>query len=136
MTAKTIQHWYIATLVVASRVEDDHDVQTCDEQIRAIRAPNAEVAYEKALRIGKNEENSYKNMYDQTVTWEFIGLENLEELDDSMHDGVEIRSRLFGHKDPSSLVRSKPNLSVFLAESNPYSTEYRIKTENIPASDE
>ena len=136
MTEKQRQYWYIATLVVRSKVEDDPDVQTCDEQIRAIRAPDAEAAYKKALQIGKQEEHSYKSIDGQTVTRVFVGLENLEALEDSMHDGVEIRSRLFGHKTPASLVRSKVDLSVFSAENNPYSTQYKIKTENVPANDE
>src|SRR5260221_8327196 len=113
MTDKQRQYWHIATLVVASKVEDGDDVQTCDEQIRAIRAPNAEIAYEKALQIGKREEHSYQNMYGQTVTWAFVGLDDLDELDNTMHDGVEIRSRLFGHRNPSSLVHPKADLSVF-----------------------
>ncbi len=136
MTQKQRQYWYIATLVMASKVEDNSEDPTCEEQIRVIRAPNAEMAYEKALKIGKAEEHSYKNMYEQTVTWEFIGLDDLDELDNTMHDGVEIRSRLFGHRNPSSLVRSKADLSVFAAQSNPDSIYYRIKTENIPVPDE
>ena len=136
MADKRLQYWYIATLVIASKVEDGLEVQTCEEQIRAIRAPNAEAAYEKALAIGKSEETTYQNMYGQTVTWEFVGLDDLDELDNTMHDGVEIRSRLFGHQTPSSLVRAKANLSVFAAQGNPYSTEYQIKTENIPVEDD
>lgn len=135
MAGKQRQYWYIATLVIASKVADSDDVQTCEEQIRAIRAPNAETTYEKALIVGKNEEHTYPNVYGQTVTWAFVGLENLEALDDSVHDGVEIRSRLFGHKMPSSLIPSKADLTVFAAESNLYSSDYRIKSENIPTTD-
>ena len=121
---------------MAIKVDAEGDHPTCDEQIRAIRAPNGEIAYEKALDIGRHQETSYQNMYGQTVTWEFVGLDDLDELDNTMHDGVEIRSRLFGHRTPSSLVRAKANLSVFAAESNSYGTGYRIKTENIPVPDE
>ena len=134
MAGNQHQYWYIATLVIASKAGAD-EVQTCEEQIRAIRAPNAESAYEKALIVGKNEEHSYLNVYGQTVTWAFVGLENLEVVDDSMRDGVEIRSRLFGHKTPSKLVRSKAELSVFASENNPHNSEYKFKTENIPATD-
>ena len=68
MADKQLQNWYIATLVIASKVENGVEVQTCEEQIRAIRAPNAEAAYEKAIEIGQHEEHSYQNMYGQTVT--------------------------------------------------------------------
>ena len=136
MTDKQRQYWYIATLVIAIKVDGGSDDPTCEEQIRAIRAPNAEAAYEKAMQLGMSGETAYLNMYEQTVTWEFIGLDDLNELDNTMHDGVEIRSRLFGHRNPSSLVRSKADLSVFAAESNPYSSGYRIKTENVPVEDD
>ena len=138
MGEKQRQHWYIATLVIACKVKggSDDDDPTCDEQIRLIRAPNAEIAYEKARQIGKHEELAYENIYGQTVRWAFVGLDDLDELDNTIHDGVEIRSRLFGHRSPLSLVRAKADLSVFAGENNPYPAEYRIKTENIPARDE
>ena len=136
MVKKERQYWYVATLVIACRVEDDSEDLTCDEQIRIIRAPNAEIAYEKALKIGQDEENSYQNMYGQTVTWAFVGLDDLDELDNTIHDGVEIRSRLFGHRNPASLVRTKADLSVFGAGSNPYGVGYRIKTEDITVPDD
>jgi len=130
------QYLYIATLVIACRVEDGSEDLTCDEQIRIIRAPNAEVAYEKALQLGKGGETAYENRYGQKVTWEFVGLDDLDELDNTIHDGVEIRSRLFGHRNPASLVREKADLSVFAAGSNPYGVGYKIKTENITVEDD
>jgi hypothetical protein len=136
MKEKQKEYWYIATLVIAIKVEGGSDDPTCEEQIRAIRAPSAEMAYEKAIQIGKQQETSYENMYGKTVAWEFVGLDDLDELDNTMHDGVEIRSRLFGHRTPASLVRAKADLSVFAAGSNPYSSGYRIKTENVPVGDE
>ncbi len=136
MRKRERQYWYIATLVIAIKSGTGGNDPTCEEQIRAIRAPNAEAAYEKALKIGKGEEHSYLNMYGETVTWAFVGLDDLDELDNTMHDGVEIRSRLFGHRNPSSLVRSKADLSLFAAESNPYGNGYKIKTENVPVEDD
>ena len=51
MVKKERQQWYIATLVIASKDEDSSEVQTREEQIRAIHVPNADAVYEKALQI-------------------------------------------------------------------------------------
>ncbi len=99
--------WYVATLLVRIRVEDDqpHEAYTCDEQIRVLRATNDTEAFEKAMALGRNEETSYKNGDGQSVFWEFVGLISLEPLmDDAIEDGTEIKSHLFSHVDSSSLV--------------------------------
>ncbi len=44
--------WYIATLIIKSRVADDGGPFLCDEQIRLINAPSAEIALMKAIQIG------------------------------------------------------------------------------------
>ncbi len=112
-------NWYVATLIIRSRVEGDNSsARPCDEQIRLIRAQDEEIAYQKALKLGKAEEQSYQNGEGETVYWEFVGLANLEELTESIQDGTEIRSRLFDSSNPSSLVRPKDQLSVYLGRSN------------------
>jgi hypothetical protein len=117
-------NWYVATLIVQCRVADQAP-STCDEPIRLVLAADADAAYDKAIWLGKGEEVSYLNMYGEEVRWEFVGLENLEMLEDDLHDRVEIRSRLFACGDPTSRVTAKADLSVFAARSNPHSSEYR-----------
>ena len=91
------EKWYVVTLIIGSRIEGiDGQYRTCDEQVHILRAPNIELAYEKAVQIGHMEEHSYQNMNGQTVHWEFIGLVDLEEtVDSDIKDGAEIKSRLF-----------------------------------------
>jgi hypothetical protein len=98
--------WYVATLIMRCRVNgDETGPWTCDEQIRLLQASDEETAYQKALALGKDEEHAYANTYDQTVSWEFVGLAGLDEvLDQSLHDGCEIRSRLFTDPDPTHLI--------------------------------
>ena len=98
--------WYVATVLMQCRVAGDHaGPWTCDEQVYVLRAPDDKAAYQKALKIGQHEEHSYQNTYDETVTWEFVGLVQLDELmDEAIEDGTEITSRLFDHANPSSLV--------------------------------
>jgi hypothetical protein len=70
------------------------------------------------------------------VSWIFVGLEDLEELDVSIHDGTELRNRFFKHKDPSSLASQKDDLSVFLPEHSERQKVSRIITEREPFGDE
>lgn len=100
------EQWYVATLLMQIRVAGDQvGPFTCDEQIRLLRAMDESTAYLKAMEIGRNEEHAYQNMYGQTVTWKFVGLVWLDELmDQAIEDGVEIKSRLFSHTEPSNLA--------------------------------
>lgn len=128
--------WYVATLIFQSKLTGNSLPLGCEESIHILYAQNADTAYEKALNLGSDGEHSYQNVHNEHVKWEFVGLENLEELfDGELRDGVEIRSRLFDCNDPSSLTQPKDELSVFAAMSNPHSAEYR-HSENKDENDE
>ena len=120
------QKWYVATLIVRCVVSDNSPPYTCDEQVHLLRAPDADSAYEKALKLGAKEECTYQNVDGENVHWQFVGLENLEDLEGTIRDGVEIRSRLFDCDDAADLTTPKSQLSVFLACSNPNSSEYQF----------
>jgi len=90
---------------------------SCFEQIHLIEAEDGDLAYKKALQLGKTHEHSYENYEGNTVYWEFVGLENLEELlDEMIQDGSEIRSRVLLVEDPQKLVRDKEGLTIFISE--------------------
>lgn len=134
---KPQNYWYVATIIMRStKLGRDEPHWTCEEQIRVIRAPDAETAYRKAVELGKREELSYKNIYGETVTWDFVGLEDLVDLDGAIRDGTEIRYRFFRHADPPDLVTEKDRLSIFLAEQNRMQRESKIIMEQIPFDDE
>jgi hypothetical protein len=107
--------WYVATLVVECRVAGElEDPATCMQDVHVIRAPDRDTAYEKALRLGKSKEDCYLNSHGETVSWRFIGLDNLEELRASaIRDGTEVWSRILHVDDPSTLVRSRNELTVY-----------------------
>jgi hypothetical protein len=111
------EHWYVATLIVQCKVEGHPKrLPLVDEQIRILRAPNKETAYEKAVQLGKDEETSYLNGYGEQVLWEFVGLVDLSELEGEIQDGTEVRSRLFHKRHPDMLVCQKDDLTVFAWE--------------------
>lgn len=107
--------WYVATLIIRSKVDNQSTGPwTCQEQIRIIEAPNEDEAYRKSIKLGQGEEHSYRNVYGELVYWEFIGLEDLEELsDEEIQDGMEIRCRFLEKEDPASLVNEKEGLTVY-----------------------
>lgn len=109
-----MDRWYVATLILQCRVgETEEETWTVDEQIRVIRATDAENAYMKALAIGRDAEHSYTNAYSEVVRWQFLGLADLEELlGGEIRDGTEIRSRLFESNEPHLLVKDEENFLV------------------------
>ena len=123
--------WYVVTLIMQCSIENKPQVPvTCLEQIHIIKAKNSELAYKKALQLGKSEEHSYKNHAGQNVSWEFVGMQNLEELlEESIHDGVEIRSRRLLLTDPEKMVAKKEGLTVFIAENIKNKTAEEILSE-------
>jgi hypothetical protein len=108
--------WFVATIIVKCRVGDEPQADySCDEQIVLLKAPDEDAAYKKALKLGEEQETHYLNDEGETVYWEFLGLENLEELEEErITDGVEIRSRLRRLPKPEDLVRKKERMAVFL----------------------
>ena len=110
--------------------EHDPGPWTIDEQIHVLRAPDPEVAYEKALQFGKEEEHSYLNASGETVYWEVVGLAELEELmSRSIRDGTEIAYRLFDSDNPDALISDKDDLIVFWGERNKHRTVKEILEE-------
>ena len=56
------KNWYVAVLVVSSEIPGTKNYKSLvDLQFRIINSNDPEEAYKSAIRIGKNEEHSYKN---------------------------------------------------------------------------
>ncbi len=111
--------WYVTEIIVRCRVGRPSKGRFLyDRQIKVLRASTHEVAYQRALKLGRKENHSYKNSAGEKVSWEFVGLGNLEELlDEKISDGTEIHSRL-QRGDPKSEIRRKRDLTVFWGERN------------------
>jgi hypothetical protein len=106
---------FVAVLVVESRVRDRAGDSLVDHQVRLIRAPNAAAAYARALRLGETENAAYKTSEGE-VSWQFLGLSELERLDErQLQDGGEVfswRSQGSGRE----FVKQQEQLSVFRAK--------------------
>ena len=112
--------WYVTTLILQCKVgNQDTGPWTCQEQIRILKAGSNSEAYQKASELGKEEEHSYTNIDGESVVWEFIGVEDLEELSENkISDGVEIRTRVWKEDNPLEFIREKKDLTVYRAERN------------------
>jgi hypothetical protein len=109
--------FFVAVLVLQSRVGDWDDNPIVDHQVRIIEASDARSAYARALKLGEAENSTYKNRDGESVTWEFLGLSELDLLEQSqLRNGGEVfswRTRGPGRE----FVREKEELAVFAPKS-------------------
>lgn len=110
----TGKSWFLAVLVVSSRVEGRPDKEPLiDLQYRLIRAADAESAYRRALDLGAEEVQDYENDAGERVYWEFDGLHELHEIGpDNLKDGAEVFYRM-EEDDPQGWVVPKEELRAF-----------------------
>jgi hypothetical protein len=85
--------WYLAKIVFQIICGDGNHIAQFDEQLRLISAGDEDEAFEKARTIGKNEEDSFYNMKQQLVQWQFVNVSELYHLSELI-DGAEMYSRI------------------------------------------
>ena len=85
--------WYLAKIVFQIVCGDGQHAAQFDEQLRLIAATNEVEAFEKAGAIGNNEEESFYNLRQQLVRWQFINVSELRPLSELI-DGAELYSRI------------------------------------------
>jgi len=111
------QRFFVAVLVLQSRVGDWDDQPIVDHQVRIIEAPNASSAYTRALKLGASENQTYRNRDGESVTWEFLGLSELDSLEQpQIRDGGEVFSWRT-HGPGRDFVLEKNQLAVFAPKS-------------------
>ncbi len=83
--------WYLAKLVYRFTVHNGSFPTQFDEQLRLIQAENELHAYQKAQRIGEQEQE--KEIEDQPACWSFMEVTELYALD-ICADGAEVSSQI------------------------------------------
>lgn len=118
--------WYIAEVVMEVTVGSDPR-NVVHHNHFLITANSNEEAYEKATAIGKREETSYKNPAGHDVSIRFVGIADLDEVDDEPGDGAEV---LFHYrlnvpkKELESLIPEKSRLRAFAPKSRASGPDY------------
>ena len=94
-------YWYLAQIVY--RIVCGHGEHTAqfDEQLRLIYATNKEDAFYKAQHTGKKEEETFYNLKQELVLWQFINVSELYKIGE-MIDGAELYSRIEEKDDGDS----------------------------------
>jgi hypothetical protein len=107
--------WYLAELVVEILVEGDPR-NVIWINLVLIHASSPEDGYEKALKRGKIEEQTYENPQGKSVVVTFKGLRDLLVIYDKLEDGAELSySEQIGltEEQVSNLITPKHQLGVF-----------------------
>lgn len=87
------RQWFLARIVYRILCGEGCHTAQFDEQLRLIEAPNQREALEKALKMGKMEEDCFPNADEQLVRWKFINVTDLYKLGPQI-DGAEVYSRI------------------------------------------
>lgn len=104
--------WYAAEIIIEHASGRRTSQAIAERQIQVLRAPDRELAYQRALELGRT---SYPSSAAGT---RFVGLANLVELGEKrIADGTEVYSSL-EYGNPKAPVRRKRDLSVFWFERN------------------
>jgi hypothetical protein len=86
-------NWYLAKIVYRIICGTGNHTAQFDEQLRLISAGDEEQAFEKAVKMGHSEADSFCNTKNELITWKFINISELYKLGDLM-DGAELYSRI------------------------------------------
>jgi len=95
--------WYLAKIVFQIICGDGEHMAQFDEQLRLIAAGNDDEAFEKASAIGKSGEDSFYNLKQQLVKWQFVNVSELHHLR-QLNDGAEMYSRISEVDDADNYI--------------------------------
>jgi hypothetical protein len=86
-------NWYLTKIVFRIVCGDGHHAAQFDEQLRLIEASTEDEALEKAHSLGRNEQETFYNLKQQLVQWQFVNVTELYRLSELI-DGAELYSRI------------------------------------------
>ena len=93
--------WYSGLIVLKSEVDDVRNERNLWERVVVVVQANTfGDAVLRLSSIGKRKESSYLNVEGSTVTWSFVELLEVQEVE-SFSDGAEVHSLLFWEGEPS-----------------------------------
>lgn len=84
-------NWYITKLVF--QIVNNSNMHQFDEQLRIIKATDYNEAIEKALQIGRMEEDEFLNVDNHKVYWKFKAITHLSHIQ-NMESGSELCSQI------------------------------------------
>ncbi len=107
--------WYLAWLVQEITVEGDPR-NVVHTSTRLIHAGSAEEAYEKAIRLGEEEQTTYENSEGKQVRIVFRGLTDLNVIHEELADGAELTFQEevgISDEEVAQMLTARADLTVF-----------------------
>ena len=90
-----MQNWYSVELIFQIlQAETAHKEAQFDLQVRLVQAKNTASAMHLAHKIAQNESCSFVNMQGETVSWKFIAIRHLVQLNTSLSGCLVYQSTL------------------------------------------
>jgi len=88
-----IMSYYSARLLIVCIVDDGKPINkhTCDYPFVIFRAKNEDEAFDRALKLGREQETVYKNEEGKDVRWALVEVQEIWKLGDDV-DGIEVGS--------------------------------------------
>lgn len=83
--------WYITKIIFRIVCGEGNHTAQFDEQLRIIKASSREEAFFKAQILGSREEDSFYNMQQEIVKWQFINVSEVKIIP-RLDDGVLLYS--------------------------------------------
>ena len=96
-------NWYLGKLIFRIICGDGNHTPQFDEQLRLIAARDEQEAFDKAMSIGRREQDGFFNDEQQLVQWKFINVAELYRLS-GLLDGAEMYSRIQETDDPEAYI--------------------------------
>src|SRR5580692_2043461 len=96
-------NWYLSKIVFRIICGEGQHTPQFDEQLRLIAASDEEEAFEKAMTIGRREQDGFYNHEQQLVQWKFINVAELYRLS-GLLDGAEMYSRIQETDDADAFI--------------------------------
>lgn len=97
-------NWYLAKIIYRIIIDEGNHTAQFDEQLRLIAAANEEEAFGKATDIGRREQETFYNLKQQLVQWQFVNVSELYKLS-ALIDGAELYSRINEVDDADNYTR-------------------------------
>ena len=97
-------NWFLAKIVFRIICGDGDHKPQFDEQLRLIKAKSQEEAFEKAKSFGEKEQDSFMNVENKLVQWQFINVSELYRISELI-DGAEMYSRIEEKEDGDSYTK-------------------------------
>ena len=96
-------NWYLSKIIFRIICGEGQHTPQFDEQLRLIAANDENEAFEKALAIGRLEQDDFYNHEQQLVQWKFINVSELYRLS-GLLDGAEMYSRIQETDDADAYI--------------------------------